>query len=399
MNSPANHPPRVALIGVSGYGRIHLQLLRDCQNRGEVDFAAAVVINPREEAATVAELRSRGCAIYEDYQEMLRRERGRVDLCMIPTGIHWHARMTIDALNAGANVLVEKPLAATVADAEAVRRAERETGRFVAVGFQDYYERGTQWLKQQVHAGVIGELQSVRFLGIWPRPRGYYLRNNWAGRLRAGDRPVFDSPLNNAFAHFAMLSLYFAGAGRDEAAAARIEDAELLRAHAIESFDTAVVRLRTAAGVRIWLGVSHSCRPPSDPEIWLNGTEGVAAWHYERKAWVKPTVGEESHHAVADITGARREMMAAVLARLRDPAERVCSPEIARHHSQFIADLHAGWKVAAIEPSLIEWSLPSGLPDGMPVVRGLADALHQGYAAQAQLRECGFPPASLRSSA
>jgi predicted dehydrogenase len=390
MNSNATHPPRIALIGVSGYGRIHLQLLRECQGRGEVDFAAAVVINPREETATIAELQGHGCVIYDSYEEMLRRERGRIDLCMIPTGIHWHARMTVDALHAGANVLVEKPLAATAADVAAVRRAEQAAARFVAVGFQDYYERGTQWLKEQIHAGTIGELQTVRFLGIWPRPRGYYLRNNWAGRLQTDGRMVLDSPLNNAFAHFGMLALYFSGQGRDEAAAARIVDAELHRAHAIESFDTAVVRLQTARGVRIWLGVSHCCRPQFEPEIRLTGTRGTACWNYENEAWVKPGDGPTLRHTVADITGARREMMAAVLARLRDPAVPVCSPEIARHHSQFIADLHARWTIRTVDRAQVEWSEDAGAVGAVPIVRGLEEAMHQAYARQAQLHECGF---------
>jgi predicted dehydrogenase len=397
MNSEAHHLPRIALIGVSGYGRIHLQLLRECQARGEVKFAAAVVINPREEAGTVAELQAHGCVIYDGYEAMLKQERGRIDLCMIPTGIHWHARMTVDALYAGANVLVEKPLAATVADVEAVRRAERATGRFVAVGFQDYYESGTQWLKAQVHAGAIGELQTVRFLGIWPRPRSYYLRNNWAGRLQADGRMVLDSPLNNAFAHFGMLALYFAGPGRDEAAAARIVEAELQRAHAIDSFDTAVVRLRTDRGVRIWLGVSHCCRPQFEPEIRLAGTKGTACWNYEKEAWVKSDGGSTVRHVVADIAGARREMMAAVLARLRDPAVRVCAPEIARHHSRFVTDLHADWPIKTVDRSQIEWSEAPESPGAIPIVHGLEEAMHQAYARQAQLHECGFvlaPPSS-----
>src|SRR5690606_38595299 len=102
---------RVALIGISGYGRIHLQLARECRARGEVAIVAATVINAEEEAENIAELRAHGCTIYSDYEEMLREQRGRIDLCLIPTGIHWHARMTISALRAGANVLVEKPLA------------------------------------------------------------------------------------------------------------------------------------------------------------------------------------------------------------------------------------------------------------------------------------------------
>lgn len=389
MNTPSPIP-RVALIGVSGYGKIYVQLLRECHARGEVKLIAAVVINPQEEAAVVAELQSWGCTIYGSYEEMFVRERGRIELCMIPTGIHWHAAMTIAALRAGANVLVEKPLAASLADAQSIAQAEFESGRFVAVGFQDYYESATQWLKEQVSAGAIGALQSVSFLGIWPRPRSYYLRNDWAGHLKSNGMPVLDSPLNNAFAHFVMLSLYLAGAGRDVAAPpAKVESAELLRAHAIESFDTAVVRLTTAEGVKIWMGVSHCCRPQFDPEITLRGSRGVATWHYEREIRLQTNQGT-TVRPMADITGARREMMAAVLARLRGENVRLCLPSLAQCHTQLIAQLHDEWPIEAVPADEIDWTENPKSSAAMPLIRGLEAAMHRAYTRQCSLNETGF---------
>lgn len=373
MNS-SHALPRVAIIGVSGYGRIHLQLIRERLERGEIGLSAAVIINPQEEADTVAELQARGCRIYPDYNEMLAAENGRLDLCMIPTGIHWHAEMSIAALRAGANVLVEKPLAASLADAAAIAQAERETGRFVAVGFQDYYESATQWLKTSLHDGAIGLLREVRFLGIWPRPRSYYLRNRWAGHLRADGRPVLDSPLNNAFAHFVMLALYLAGAGRDVAAGAvEITDAELWRAHEIESFDTAVVRA-WAGDVKLWFGVTHCARPQFDPEITVLGTEGHASWHYEREVLV---AGER--RMMANITEARREMMTKVLARLTDATVQVCSPGIAARQTELIVNLHERWPINAFPREQIDWTDSAAAPSALPVVRGLDAALHHAY--------------------
>src|SRR5688572_30212274 len=152
MSSPVR--PRIALIGVSGYAKIYLQLLEE--NRARVDLVAAVIINPQEEAAVVAEFKSYGVRIYGDFEQMRRAETGRIDLCLIPTGISWHARMPIAALRAGANVLVEKPLAGSVADVRAIRETERATGRFVAVGFQDVYVPEVTWLKERILSGVIG---------------------------------------------------------------------------------------------------------------------------------------------------------------------------------------------------------------------------------------------------
>ena len=311
--------PRVALIGVSGYGRIYYELVQAAQARGEVNLTAVVIINPSEEPAIESQLQAAGCRIYRDYAEMLRAESGRLDLCLIPTGIPWHARMTIAALKAGAHVLVEKPLAGSLAEVAAIRVAEQTTGRFVAVGFQDLYSPVNRWLKQQLCAGVVGKLRAVRFIGLWPRPAAYFTRNPWAGRLHAQGTQVLDSPLNNAFAHFVNLSLYFAGAQPDTAASVRIESAELLRANAIESFDTSVVKAISPEGVAFWFGATHTCQEIRNPEIYLEGTHGRVEWKHERSCVLFHADGGREERLLPDITANRQSMFNAVLAKIRFP--------------------------------------------------------------------------------
>lgn len=383
--------PRVALIGLSGYGRVHLQLARECRDRGELALVAAAVINRAEEAVNIAELEARGTAIYEDHEVMLRHHAGQIDLCLIPTGIHWHAPMTIAALRAGANVLVEKPLAGSVAEVEAIQAAERETGRFVAVGFQDYYEPGTAWLKDELVRGAIGELRSVRFLGLWPRTRAYFRRNDWAGQLQVAGRPVYDSPLNNAFAHFVMLSLFFAGE-RDAAAGVRLEQAELYRVHDIPSFDTGVARLTTERGVGLWFGATHACRTSLEPEIQITGAGGTASWRYESEAWWEARDGPRGRRALLDANGARRAMMAAALQRLRDPAAAICTTELAGRHTAVIEALHRSTEIGTIPAGLVNWSGGPGEAGGIPAVHGLEEALQRAYAAQTPLAAAGFAP-------
>ena len=377
--------PRLALIGISGYGRIHLQLARAGRDRGEVDIVAAVVINPAEEAANVAELRAHGCQIYPDYVEMLRRHAGQIDVCLIPTGIHWHARMTLAALQAGANVLVEKPLAGSVADAAAIQAAERASGRFVAVGFQDCYDPGTRWLADELRRGAIGEVRTVRFLGVWPRPRAYYQRNNWAGRLQVDGVAVLDSPLNNAFGHFVMLSLLFAGAEAGEVAPPT-EGVELFRAHAIESFDTGVVSFRTRQGVHLWFGASHASHTAIEPGIMIEGTAGTAGWRYESEAWFEAAGGRQQR-PVLDQHATRHLMMAAVLQRLRGPAA-ICPTDLATRHTALIEGIHHAAPVAEFPADRIEWAGEGAA--AIPAVAGLDAALRLAFAGQLALRDVGF---------
>lgn len=387
---PVGERPRLALIGISGYGRIHLQLARECRDRGEVNLVAATVINPAEEADNVADLTAHGCKIYADYEAMLAEHAGRIDLCLIPTGIPWHARMTVAALRAGANVLVEKPLAGSVAEVEEIRAAELAAGRFVAVGFQDLYESGTAWLKEQLVKGTIGKIQSVRFLGLWPRRRSYFTRNDWAGRLQAGGVPVLDSPLNNAFGHFVMLSLYFASAEAHEAASAQPDGVELFRAHAIESFDTAVVRLHTTDGVKLWFGVSHVSHETVEPEIYIHGDAGTACWRYENEAWLTNAQGERFQRPMPDIAESRRAMMATVLRRLRNADTPICGVNMARRHTEVIEAIHRAAPIHPFRSGDVQWEGSEGAGSEIPEVAGLSAALRQAFATQETLAKSGF---------
>ena len=380
---------RLALIGISGYGRIHLQLARAARDRGEADIVAAVVINAHEEVANVNELKAKGCAIYSDYAEMLRRHTGQIDLCLIPTGIHWHSWMSLAALATGANVLVEKPLAGSTAYATAVQEGEQVSGRFVAVGFQDCYDPGTRWLAEELRRGAIGEVRSVKFLGVWPRPRAYYLRNNWAGRLAVEGVPVLDSPLQNAFGHFVMLSLLFSGAQPDEIVPSA-EGVELWRAHAIESFDTAVVTLRTTRGVRLWFGASHVSHTPIEPEIMIEGTAGAAGWCYEKEAWFQPAAGARQQRTVLDQHATRSLMMAAVLQRLHDPSAAICTTATAARHTSLIEGIHRAAPIGEFPRDQVVWQETNGPTSAVAAVPGLDAALRAAYAQQQSLRDSGF---------
>ena len=377
--------PRIALIGVSGYATIYLQLLRDALREHSVRLVAAVVINPSEVPEVVAELRAGGTAIYASTDELFAREAGNIDLCMIPTGIQWHARMTIAALEAGMNVLVEKPLAGSPDDCTAIRQAEAATRRWVAVGFQDIYAPEALWLKEQILSGAFGRLREVRMIGLWPRPRSYFTRNHWAGRARADGAAVLDSPLNNAFAHFVNLALYFAGAEADESAAVRVDSAELLRAHHIEMFDTAVVLGSSPAGVRFWFGVSHAINTLREPEIHLIGTGGSAIWRHENRCDLSFADGRASSLPLPDAFACRRAMFDAVLARLRNPAARICTTAVASRHADFVSAVQDASSVQTVPEALVDCTPTTAGDSEIPCVQGLDETLARAFASGSPL--------------
>ena len=342
-----------AIIGISRYARYHLLIALEQMLHGKLRLAAAVVINPEEEAFFCRRLRKLGCELYSSADAMWQEWSGRVDLCFIPTGIHLHAPMTLQALNAGANVLVEKPLTATVHEGEAIIAAELRTSRFVAVGFQDIYTDSTWSLKQRLLAGGIGEIRAITLVGLWPRHDGYYLRNEWAGRLMQEGQWVLDSPINNAFAHFLNLGLFWAGTRLDRSASIEAVKCELYRVQEIESFDTCCLRARLAEGPELRVYVTHSCREERIPRIMLEGTNGTMEWIQESHCNLATVDGRKERVAVPGKFETKLTMADAVLARIDDPSVRICGTGIAIEHLRLVEAVHKAVQVVDVPAEFV----------------------------------------------
>jgi predicted dehydrogenase len=330
-----------AIIGISHYARHHLLMAMEQALQGRLRLVAAVVINLNQEAFFCARLRSLGCAIFESTDAMWAVWAGRLDLCFIPTGIYLHAEMTLRALRAGASVLVEKPLATSVAEADAIMKAERETGRFVAVGFQDLYTETTWEIKRLLLEETIGRLRSIAIVGMWPRTTNYYTRNEWAGRLTHNGSLVLDSPVNNAFAHFLNLALFWAGPNLESSARVGRVEAELYRAQPIESFDTCCVRAQLGSSTELRFYATHSCVDDRVPRMSIEGSRGGIEWvqesHYDL---ISPT-GTRTRHPIPAKFETKLMMADAILARFDNPQARICGTAIAREHIRLVEAIHA----------------------------------------------------------
>lgn len=332
----------IALIGVSSYARMILRCLRRAMKSGDFKLVAVVVINPEEEAETCRELEASGCQIYGDYRTMLREWSGRLDLCIIPTSIHWHKPMTLDALAAGANVLVEKPLAGSVAEGRAILEAAHAAGKFVAVGFQDMYGPTIWDLKDWLLSGQAGPIESVQVTGSWPRHHDYYTRNDWAGRLHCGDRPVFDSPLNNAFAHFVNVGLFLAGSERHEAAEIRDVSGNLWRFYPIETFDTARVCCRSREGIPIQIAMTHAETELVTPRVVVRLRDGEVVWTHDQDAVFCGPDGQVLRRWAIPTGESKQEtMLREVLSCLVTGQAPRCPAALALRHLEVIAQLHA----------------------------------------------------------
>lgn len=366
---------RAAIIGISGYGQAHLRMAREQARLGNLQLVAAVVRDRARHAAECPRLEQDGCRLHANTRELWQAHAGAIDLCFVPTGIHTHAPFSLEALARGANVLVEKPLCASLTEADALIAASRQAGRFVAVGFQDIYTLPAQWLKSRLLTARWGPIRSIRIVGAWPRPDSYYRRNDWAGRTKVGGAWVCDSPVGNGLAHFLNLALYLAGPHPTGVARCTRLEGDAWRARPIGSFDTCSLRLRLDGGAGLTMHVTHSCRREIAPRIEFACAKGTVTWHHEQHIEIRVPGAAPEYHALAPVDAARLELAAAVVARLQGKAAPLFDAQAAREHVHIITGIQRTTAIRNVAPEYLE---PPTSPDPVPAIRGILEAIQHG---------------------
>ncbi|HLF36150.1 MAG TPA: Gfo/Idh/MocA family oxidoreductase [Cyclobacteriaceae bacterium] len=106
---------------------------------------------------------------YEKYQDLLARED--IDAVVIAVPDHWHALIAIDALKAGKDVYLEKPLTLTIKEGMMLRSAVRKYNRILGVGSQQRSDPNFQAAVKLVQEGKIGQLEKINaYVGAPPKP-------------------------------------------------------------------------------------------------------------------------------------------------------------------------------------------------------------------------------------
>ncbi len=162
-------PKRVGLIGTGWYGKSDLWRL--------VQVAPVEIVSLCDpdkqllaEAVEIAVQRQKSHKkprTYTDYREMLREKD--LDIVLVGSPDHWHALHAIAAIEAGADVYLQKPISADVIEGEAILAAARKHNRVVQVGTQ---RKSTPHLidakKQVVEAGLLGKIGHVEMCCYFP---------------------------------------------------------------------------------------------------------------------------------------------------------------------------------------------------------------------------------------
>ena len=256
---------RVAIVGIHGHGENHVKSARALARRGDVVLVA--VADPRPPSAGTLDP---AVARFDSLAELLKAVQ--VDVVVLCTPIHTHFELTKLALEAGVDVLLEKPPVTSTEDFVAIGEVLAQTGRRCQVGFQSLGSHALTAVQECIARGDIGTVTGVSASGSWLRRREYWSRAAWAGKRMLNGIEVVDGVVTNPLAHAVATALKLAGATRAKDVAS--VELDQYRANDIDCDDTSVVRVQTVAGIPVTLALTLCAPERSEPTVTIHGSTG-----------------------------------------------------------------------------------------------------------------------------
>jgi predicted dehydrogenase len=384
---------RFGIVGIGGFAATWVRCLQELEREGTARLAAAVVRRPDHYRDRVARLEGAGCSIYPDLDAMLAAGRASLDVIGIPTGIAYHEPMATRAMEAGYDVMIEKPVAGTLQEATRLQEVERRTGRWCAVDYQWLHSPTARWIVSRLVAGSLGRVREARGMISWPRDSAYYARNAWAGQLRHGDRWILDGPATNATAHYLTQMLYYVAAQQRRPIAIEAVRAELYRAKPIPSYDTSCLEVLMPEGARVLHYASHAVTQQHEPVIHLDCEGGSVDWTAEGDAAViRYADGREERYAnpAPERVHTLPFEQTARVAAGEEPAPLCGLAEGVPHVLAINLAFESSHGVLTLPPDRLSHTLTASEGE-LIAAEGMDDALRQAYATGAMFSEMNLP--------
>ena len=239
MPAPAPQSFGIALIGAGAIGRMHAER---CLRHPDVHLAA--IADPTEAGRAFAE----GLAVpwYADHRELLRAQR--VGAAIVATPNATHLPVGLDCIARGVPVLVEKPIAGSLADGLALCQAAEGARVPLLVAHHRRHNPIQRRARELVASGVLGQPVAVNAMATWLKPDGYF---DLAWRRQNGGGPVLINLIHDIDQLRFMLG--------------EVVEVQAATSNAVRGFeveDTAAVLLRFANGALGTLVVSDTVTAP-----------------------------------------------------------------------------------------------------------------------------------------
>ncbi len=176
-------------VGIIGCGHILVRHLESiAQNPEEFELVALCDIN--KEVLDKAVKENGDVKGFLDYKDMLKEMNGKMDFVTICTPNHLHYPMAMDAMYAGYNILIEKPIAFEASKVQEIQAEADKLGREAYCVLQVRYNPTVKMMERALECGLLGDIRSVCFIQRWQRPVGYF--KDWRGSIEEGGRSLYE---------------------------------------------------------------------------------------------------------------------------------------------------------------------------------------------------------------
>lgn len=179
---------KYALIGC---GRISFNHIQAAKNN-KLEIIAVCDIVPEKMSRSDLPSNTRK---YTNYKELLEKEKP--DLVAVATESGKHAAIAVDCINAGCNVIIEKPIALSLKDADCIISSAKEKGVLVCTNHQNRFNKSVQYIRKAIESKRFGRL----FYGTahirWNRGQDYYLQAPWRGTWEQDGGALMNQCIHN----------------------------------------------------------------------------------------------------------------------------------------------------------------------------------------------------------
>ena len=193
---------KLALIGCGRISANHIKAILD--NHRDIELVAVCDIIKSKAGFKAAEYLMEAVKrnipagrinIYSDYKQMLQKED--INICSICTESGYHAEIALYCLNLNKHVIVEKPMAMSISDANLMIKTAKKNNLKLAVCHQNRFNKTIQKLKRAVDEGRFGRIFAGTARVLWNRNKAYYSRANWRGTWKLDGGCLINQCIHN----------------------------------------------------------------------------------------------------------------------------------------------------------------------------------------------------------
>ncbi|MCL2507749.1 MAG: Gfo/Idh/MocA family oxidoreductase [Oscillospiraceae bacterium] len=260
---------KIGIIGTGGIAGAHISTYLD---QPDVEIVAGADLVPGRVEEFFDRFDVEDARVYPDHHALLEGEKD-LDAVSICTYNTTHAECTIDALQHGLHVLLEKPMCVTLEEAIAMREAEKASGKILSIGFQPRFDANMQMIKRIVESGTLGKIYYIQTGGGRRRgiPGSTFIEKSTGGIGAMGDIGCYalDVALNaigypKPLTVSGYVSDFFGTNPKYYAEHARFD---------VEDFAAGFVRLE--GGIILDFRISWAMHPDTPGDTIIFGTEGA----------------------------------------------------------------------------------------------------------------------------